>query len=136
MATAFEMSTPELIVREVAPESGAQIYQLTSCPAINSNIYGEVPYMDAASRYVMYLRRHDSVGPAHLWRADLERRLVTKVAESDRGMRGFGRRTKRPSGTSTSGVTRRTRSCARTSRRWRRPAGRSRGVPSRGRWGL
>jgi len=88
MAT-FEQSTPEMIVREVYPATGAHLYQLTSCPAINSNIYGEVPYMDAASRYVMFIRHHDSVGSAHLWRHDFERRLVTKVSESGAGMRGF-----------------------------------------------
>ncbi|NLD73229.1 MAG: hypothetical protein GX649_10985 [Chloroflexi bacterium] len=88
MAT-FEQSTPEMIIRETYAPTGAQIFQLTSCPAINSNIYGEVPYMDAASRYLMFIRHHDSVGSAHLWRHDFERRLVTKVGESGRGMRGF-----------------------------------------------
>jgi hypothetical protein len=87
--SSFERTTVEMIVREVYAESGAQVYQLTSCPAINSNIYGEVPYMDASSRYLMFTRRHDSVGPSSLWRADLERRLLTKVAESPSGMRGY-----------------------------------------------
>ena len=76
----FDQTATELIVREVSPESGAQIWQLTSCPAINDHEYFEVPYMDASSRYLMFTRRFDSVGPVSLWRADLERRLVTKVA--------------------------------------------------------
>ena len=82
--SSFERTTVEMIVREVYAESGAQVYQLTSCPAINSNIYGEVPYMDASSRYLMFTRRHDSVGPSSLWRADLERRL-TDAARSRPG---------------------------------------------------
>jgi len=90
MATGFDRSAVELIIREKDPETGAQIYQLTSFPAINDHVYCEVPYMDPTSRYVMFIRRHDSVGPVHLWRADLERNLVTKVAETEEGMRGFG----------------------------------------------
>lgn len=84
----FDQTATELIVREVSPESGAQIWQLTSCPAINDHEYFEVPYMDASSRYLMFTRRFDSVGPVSLWRADLERRLVTKVAEARGGVRG------------------------------------------------
>ncbi len=87
MATLFESTATEWIVRERAP-SGAQIHQLTSAPAINDHEYFEVPYMDASSRYVMFTRMHDSIGPVGLWRADLERRLVTKVAETTGRMRG------------------------------------------------
>ncbi len=87
MATLFESTATEWIVREKAP-SGALIHQLTSCPAINDHEYFEVPYMDASSRYVMFTRMHDSIGPVGLWRADLERRLVTKVAETTGRMRG------------------------------------------------
>jgi Tol biopolymer transport system component len=90
MASAFDLSTPELIIREVYGPTGSQILQLTSSPAINSNIYGEVPYMDPTSRYIMFLRRFDSVGPAYLYRIDMERRLVTKVTEEGSAMRGFG----------------------------------------------
>ncbi len=87
MPTLFERTATEWIVRETAP-SGAQIHQLTSCPAINDHEYFEVPYMDASSRYVFFTRHHDSVGTAALWRADLERRLVTQVAVARGRMRG------------------------------------------------
>ncbi|NLD43792.1 MAG: hypothetical protein GX657_09880 [Chloroflexi bacterium] len=89
MATLFERTATEWIVREVAP-SGAEIHQLTSCPAINDHEYFEVPYMDASSRYVFFTRHHDSVGPTALWRADLERRLLSRVAECRGRMRGQG----------------------------------------------
>jgi len=84
----FHLTATELIVRETDPESGAQIHQITSCPAINDHTYFEVPYMDAASRYLMFTRRLNSVGPVQLWRADLERHLVTFVSEADGNMRG------------------------------------------------
>ncbi len=87
MPTLFERTATEWIVGETAP-SGAQIHQLTSCPAINDHEYFEVPYMDASSRYVFFTRYHDSVGTAALWRADLERRLVTQVAVARGRMRG------------------------------------------------
>jgi hypothetical protein len=89
LADPFYRSAKELIVREVDPACGAQIYQLTSCPAINDHIYCEVPYMDAASRYVIFWRKHDSVGPARLWRADLERDLLTVISEPLYELRGF-----------------------------------------------
>ncbi len=89
MATLFERTATEWIVRETAP-SGAEIHQLTSCPAINDHEYFEVPYMDASSRYVFFTRHHDSVGPTALWRADLERRLLSRVAECRGRMRGQG----------------------------------------------
>jgi hypothetical protein len=87
MPTPFERTATEWIVRETAP-SGAEIHQLTSVPAINDHRYFEVPYMDASSRYVLFTRQVDSIGPVALWRADLERRLVTQVTEPTGRMRG------------------------------------------------
>jgi oligogalacturonide lyase len=89
MGTPFHLTTKELVVRETYAPSGAQVFQLTSCPAINDHIYCEVPYMDAASRYVIYWRKHDSVGPARLWRADLEQSLVSVITEPLHELRGF-----------------------------------------------
>jgi hypothetical protein len=74
-------SATELIHREADPRSGAEIYQLTSCPAINDHIYFELPYVDAASRYIIFTRRYSSVGATELWRADLERSRVTQISE-------------------------------------------------------
>jgi Tol biopolymer transport system component len=45
--------------------------------------------MDASSRYVIFWRKHDTVGPACLWRADLERRLLTVFSEPLSQLRGF-----------------------------------------------
>jgi oligogalacturonide lyase len=82
-------SATELILREVHPESGAEVYQLTSSPAINDHIYFELPYMDPTSRYIIFTRKHDSVGLTELWRADLERNRVTKVSEPMDSVRGY-----------------------------------------------
>jgi len=53
MANSFEFTSTEWIDCETAPESGAQIVQLTSCPAINDHEYFEVPYMHASSRLLI-----------------------------------------------------------------------------------
>jgi Tol biopolymer transport system component len=82
-------SAVELVQREADPRSGAEIYQLTSCPAINDHIYFEVPYMDAGSRYVLFTRRYSSVGSVELWRADLERSRVTQISEPLDAVRGY-----------------------------------------------
>jgi oligogalacturonide lyase len=82
-------SAAELVRREVDSRSGAEIYQLTSCPAINDHIYFEVPYMDAGSRYVIFTRHYSSVGSAELWRADLERSRVTQISEPLDAARGY-----------------------------------------------
>jgi hypothetical protein len=79
----------ELVPRGVYRESGAEVFQLTSCPAINDHIYFELPYMDAGSRYVIFTRKHDSVGPTTLWRADLERNRVTQISEPMDSVRGY-----------------------------------------------
>lgn len=51
--------------------SGAHIFQITSAPQINSNIYCEIPFMDPESRYVFFYRSKDSYGPVEIWRADM-----------------------------------------------------------------
>ncbi len=90
MATGFQSTAYESIPREIHPESGSQVTQLTSAPAISDHIYCEVPYMDPASRYIIYVRKHDSVGPTTLWRADLERNYVTRVSDPLQDLRGIG----------------------------------------------
>ncbi len=71
----------EAIDRETHPESGSHVVQLTSAPALHSNIYCENPYMDPASRYVFYQKAEESLGPWQLWRADLATRQTRLVAE-------------------------------------------------------
>ena len=63
------------------PNSGASIVQLTSAPAIHSNIYCEVPYFDPSSRWLIYVTRQTSYGPAEVWRADLEQFWLTPVSD-------------------------------------------------------
>ncbi len=83
------ITAKEAIVRETDPHSGARIVQLTSAPAIHSNIYGEVPYVDPSSRWVIYTRRAASHGPSEVWRADLERLWLTPVCDGASGISGM-----------------------------------------------
>lgn len=71
--------TRESIHRPADPDSGASIVQLTSSPAIHSSIYGEWPWMDGGSRYVLLLRAPVSHGPFEVWRADLQDHLLVFV---------------------------------------------------------
>ena len=66
------------IPRGTDPDSGAEIKQLTSAPAIHEDIYGEVPYMDASSRWLMYITgvRPYPHYPGEIWRADLQKKLA------------------------------------------------------------
>lgn len=71
MIAAEYWMTKEVVGLGEDPESGARILQLTSAPVINANIYGEVPFTDPESRYVMFMRSKDSYGPVEIWRADM-----------------------------------------------------------------
>jgi len=79
------------IPRGSDPDSGAEITQLTSDPAIHEDIYGEVPYMDASSRWLMYITgvRPYPHYPGEIWRADLHSRWLTPVCENVPGIRGI-----------------------------------------------
>ncbi len=81
----------EAIGRGTDPESGAEIVQLTSAPAIHEDIYGETPYMDASSHYLMYITglRPYPQYPAEVWRADLQTRQVTLVCDEVPGIAGM-----------------------------------------------
>ncbi len=71
------------------PDSGASIVQLTSGPAVHSNIYCEVPYFDPSSRWLIYTKSPTSYEPLQVWRADLERYWLTPVCEGARGISGM-----------------------------------------------
>jgi len=79
------------IPRGSDPDSGAEITQLTSDPAIHEDIYGEVPYMDASSRWLMYITgvRPYPHYPGEIWRADLHSRWLTPVCENVPGISGI-----------------------------------------------
>ncbi len=78
----------EAINRGTDPDSGAQITQLTSAPAIHHNIYGEVPYMDPSSRWLMFELSYRPYGLVEIWRADLQTNWLTPVCEKVPGIRG------------------------------------------------
>ncbi|HUS80459.1 MAG TPA: hypothetical protein VM283_04265 [Armatimonadota bacterium] len=61
--------------------SGAEVRQLTSSPTIDSNIYGEIPYMDPSSRWVIFLRSPDTWRTGEVWRADLQRGWLEPVCD-------------------------------------------------------
>lgn len=79
------MEPGSLTVRETIHrtdlETGVRVRQLTSTPAIHENIYGEVPYMDGASRYCLLTRRREAHGLQEVWRYDFERDWLTPVCE-------------------------------------------------------
>ncbi|MGC9318054.1 MAG: hypothetical protein ACP5KN_08465 [Armatimonadota bacterium] len=78
----------EFVPRGVDHRSGSRLMQLTSGVSIDCNMYCEVPYMDAASRYVMFTRGASPAGPFELWRADLQRTWCEPVADRVEGLRG------------------------------------------------
>lgn len=79
----------EAVHRGTDPASGASIIQLTSAPAVHSNIYCEVPYFDPSSRWVIYTRTASSHHTLQVWRADLERTWLTPVCEGVIGISGM-----------------------------------------------
>lgn len=86
----------EAIPRGTDPNSGAEIVQLTSAPAIHENIYGEVPYSDPSSRYIIYTCAaptehaggHTPHARLEVWRADLRTKRITPVCDNATGIRG------------------------------------------------
>ncbi|MFW5798554.1 MAG: hypothetical protein ACOCXX_02755 [Planctomycetota bacterium] len=68
------------------PDTGVRIFRLTSFPWVSHNIYGEVPYMDSDSRYIMFLRQQAPGRPHELWRTDLE---STRLELVDTGLCGL-----------------------------------------------
>lgn len=63
------------------PESGARITQLTSAPLINANMYGEQPFMDAESRFVLFSRSLNSYGPVEIWRVDMRDFMLRYICD-------------------------------------------------------
>ncbi|MFO8081838.1 MAG: hypothetical protein R6V07_16275 [Armatimonadota bacterium] len=78
----------EFVPRETDPRSGSHVIQLTSGTMIGANLYCEVRYMDAESRYVMHTRGETPQGPFELWRADLQRQWSEPVADHVEERRG------------------------------------------------
>jgi len=70
-------------------ECGTDVLQLTSAPAIHTNVYLETPFMDAGSRFVLLTRSRDSFGPCEVWRADLEEGCLTRVCHDIDGITGM-----------------------------------------------
>ena len=76
------------------PESGARIIQLTNSDAVFDNIYSEVAYMDASSRWFMINKSADrtagaGTGPTEVWRCDLKERSLTLVTGGVAGTLGM-----------------------------------------------
>jgi len=75
------LTTREAVWRETYEASGARVWQLTGAPAIHANIYMDVPYADATSRYAMLLKSRESAGNVEVWRADLHDGSLTRACE-------------------------------------------------------
>ncbi len=73
--------TREAIHHGRDPRSGAAVKQLTSGPGIHMNIYYEVPYTDASSRWFVYIKAAASQGPYEVWRADLQRDWLEPLSD-------------------------------------------------------
>jgi len=84
---------PNKRIEGVSPE----VRIISHGPGMCNNIYGEVPYMDSSSRYVIYLKLGEqgdiNTGDwqaycnAEIWRADLQSLTAQRVEESAFGMR-------------------------------------------------
>ncbi len=85
------ISTRETIHLPPDPDTGVRVVQLTSAPGIHINIYGEVPYMDPTSRYLMLMKSETSWGPNQIWRADLERGFLESVCDGVANIRSIAR---------------------------------------------
>jgi len=85
------ISTREIILLKPDPMTGVQVTQHTSAPGIHINIYGEVPYMDASSRWFMLMKSTTSWGVNEIWRADLERGFLEWVCDGVANIRSSAR---------------------------------------------
>lgn len=81
MPTIGSLTSSEMISGETYAPSGSTLLQLTSAPAFNSNIYCEMPFNDPDSRYVILQRSQTTYGPWDVWRADLQTRKLTNIAD-------------------------------------------------------
>lgn len=82
-------TTREAIKAATDPVSGSTVWQLTAAPCLQENIYGEVPYMDPTSRYLMFMRGYKPYGPQEVWRCDLQTHRLTLVVDRVPGIRGM-----------------------------------------------
>ncbi len=57
--------------------------------AIHTQIYGETPYTDADSRYVVFTRQYTTHGHMEVWRADLEQDILTPLCSEVIGISGM-----------------------------------------------
>ena len=89
MLEAGSVRVREAIPRGTDPGSGATVKQMTSDIAIHTQIYGEVPYTDAESRYFIFTRQRSTHGLMEVWRADLQTDALTPVCGEVVGISGM-----------------------------------------------
>ena len=85
------MTRNEAVELGIDPESGAEIIQVTSSATAHDNIYHEVSYFDAGSRWFMFQKpkTNNTFGQGEVWRCDLQDyscQLVAEDIEVSRGM--------------------------------------------------
>lgn len=85
------VTVTEAIERELVPESGSRIIQMTRGDAIYHAIYSETSYADPSSRYFILDRVSDPSSPlCEVWRGDLQDQVLTFVADGILARRGHG----------------------------------------------
>ena len=88
------ITVKEAIELETCSDSGSRIIQMTSSDAVFDNIYSEVAYMDASSRWFMVNKitdrdSHPGQGSSEVWRGDLNDYSLTRVADRIVGIVGM-----------------------------------------------
>ena len=71
----------EVSPREVCPESGARVVQLTSAAYLHAHIYPESPVFTPDSRYFIYQRFQGLDGPNEYWLCDLATYEIAPLTE-------------------------------------------------------
>jgi hypothetical protein len=71
------------------PDSGSRVWRLTSAPCINHNIYCEMPYLDADSHHLFFLRQYRPYGNCEVWCADMQTHRLYSVCDEIVGLLGI-----------------------------------------------
>ena len=90
------LTTCPLVAQTSTPPAAKEVRFLSHGPTICNNIYGETPFMDASSRYVIYFRllTEPTKGRAErrnveIWRADLKEGTTERVDTGAYAVKGM-----------------------------------------------
>lgn len=97
MAALLAVLTTSLLAAQTSPQPAAtEVRFLSQGPTICNNIYGELPFMDASSRYVIYFRLLTEPTKdraerrnVEIWRADLKEGTTKRVDTGAYAVKGM-----------------------------------------------